>query len=136
MLHLCVLEKHKRMIVLVRITTVLGHSALLGLPTEPIRLLTHCNVDVQKAMEQRYTALAEEQGRLAAENQRLTSEHEQLAKVSLAMSSSLDSTGSGVMRACAMLADCNTRACGRCCHCTLLTSPATLHRCRIYALQP
>ena len=34
-----------------------------------------------KAMEQRYTALAEDQGRLAAENKRLTSEHEQLAKV-------------------------------------------------------
>ncbi len=34
-----------------------------------------------KAMEQRYTALAEEQGSLAAENKRLTSEHEQLAKV-------------------------------------------------------
>ncbi len=34
-----------------------------------------------QAMEQRYTALAEELGRLAAENQRLTSEHAQLAKV-------------------------------------------------------
>lgn len=36
---------------------------------------------ILKAMEQRYTALAEEQGSLAAENKRLTSEHEEMAKV-------------------------------------------------------
>lgn len=33
-------------------------------------------------MEQRYTALAEEQGRLAAEKERLTSENERLSEVS------------------------------------------------------
>lgn len=38
-------------------------------------------VSYAQAMEQRYTALADEQGRLAAENERLTSENQRLAEV-------------------------------------------------------
>lgn len=71
---------------------ILGHlrvqsRVLAGVPVEcsmaccaPPELLC---LNAQ-AMEQRYTALADKQGRLAVDNERLTSENERLAEVSTA----------------------------------------------------